>query len=69
MKVVQRLPVRLHLVDNGEIEKLRAGMSVAVEIDTERQRSLQVVVKELLADWGIADYVPNALVMMLPDGS
>lgn len=69
VKVVQRLPVRLHLVDNGEIEKLRAGMSVAVEIDTERQRSLQVVVKELLADWGIADYVPNALVMMLPDGS
>ena len=34
VKIVQRLPVRLHIRDDEDIAALRAGMSVTVEIDT-----------------------------------
>ena len=68
VKVVQRLPVRLRLVDNGALDKLRAGMSVAVKIDSERDRSLRVVVQETLRDWGLDDVVPTSVVAWLPDG-
>jgi len=40
VKVVQRLPVRLELDASDGDPKLRAGMSVVVEIDTEHQRKL-----------------------------
>ena len=39
VKVVQRLPVRLSIDDNGEVP-LAAGMSVEVSVDTEHHRSL-----------------------------
>lgn len=68
VKVVQRLPVRLRLDDGCDRDKLRAGMSVAVKIDTERDRSLRVVVQETLRDWGLDGIVPAGLVAMLPDG-
>jgi membrane fusion protein, multidrug efflux system len=38
VKIVQRLPVRLHIVPSEDVAELRAGMSVTVEIDT-RHRS------------------------------
>lgn len=40
VKVVQRVPVRLELDERPGAPPLRAGMSVAVEIDTERRRPL-----------------------------
>ena len=39
VKVVQRLPVRLSIDDNGEVP-LAAGMSVEATVDTEHHRSL-----------------------------
>ena len=40
VKVVQRIPVRLHVTDLPEDTVLRAGMSAVVEIDTEHRRGL-----------------------------
>jgi membrane fusion protein (multidrug efflux system) len=40
VKVVQRIPVRLHVVDVPADATLRAGMSAVVEIDTEHRRGL-----------------------------
>ena len=40
VKVVQRLPVRLEIVDTREIPRFRAGMSVVVDIDTGHKRQL-----------------------------
>jgi len=39
VKVVQRLPVRLSIDDNGEVP-LAAGMSVEADVDTEHHRAL-----------------------------
>jgi len=39
VKVVQRLPVRLSIDENGQVP-LAAGMSVEVDVDTEHHRSL-----------------------------
>jgi membrane fusion protein (multidrug efflux system) len=40
VKVVQRLPVRLKLIERPNEPPLRAGMTAYVSIDTERQRTL-----------------------------
>ncbi len=40
VKVVQRVPVRIEFDRGQKLSALRAGMSVTVEIDTKRQRSL-----------------------------
>jgi membrane fusion protein, multidrug efflux system len=40
VKIVQRIPVRLAIDDQGDGPTLRAGMSAIVEIDTGRQNSL-----------------------------
>lgn len=40
VKVVQRVPVRISFDDGQDLSKLRAGMSVNVDIDTHRTRSL-----------------------------
>ena len=40
VKVVQRLPVRIELESGQDTARLRAGMSVTVDIDTGRKRSL-----------------------------
>ena len=49
VKVVQRVPVRLELVRREGDPPLRAGMSVAVEIDTEVERDLPPFVDSALA--------------------
>lgn len=38
VKVVQRVPVRLRIEPNSDAPRLRAGMTVTVEIDTRRRR-------------------------------
>jgi membrane fusion protein (multidrug efflux system) len=43
VKVVQRLPVRLRLVERANEPSLRAGMTAYVSIDTKRQRSLSSI--------------------------
>lgn len=40
MKVVQRVPVRITLDAGQDLSMLRAGMSVNVDIDTHRTRTL-----------------------------
>lgn len=40
VKVVQRLPVRLRLIERPGEPPLRAGMTASVSIDTQRARSL-----------------------------
>lgn len=48
VKVVQRLPVRLELNEPLRDPPLRAGMSVVVEIDTGRQRTLSDFIKSTM---------------------
>ena len=52
VKVVQRVPVRLRLLDRREETPLRAGMTVAVDIDTGRRRTLGGIVRSVLASVG-----------------
>ena len=40
VKVVQRLPVKLRLVDAGGQSPIRAGMTATVSVDTQRKRTL-----------------------------
>jgi membrane fusion protein, multidrug efflux system len=40
VKVVQRIPVRIRFDPGQDLSRLRAGMSVTVEIDTGRRHSL-----------------------------
>ena len=50
VKVVQRVPVRLELQNKHDTLALRAGMTVSVSLDTERDRSLFRVINSALAD-------------------
>ncbi len=49
VKVVQRLPVRLELIQSGGIPPLRAGMSVIVEVDTGYKRRFPWLADSALA--------------------
>ncbi len=49
VKVVQRIPVKLSLLDSAYAPQLRAGMSVVVEIDTLHERKLPSFIKDALA--------------------
>ncbi len=49
VKVVQRIPVRLEIVDRAGQPPLRAGMSATIEIDTGYQRPLPGLVTSALA--------------------
>ena len=49
VKVVQRLPVRIHIDPEDDLPPLRAGMTVSVEIDTERETSLARVMNDAVA--------------------
>jgi membrane fusion protein (multidrug efflux system) len=49
VKVVQRIPVRLHVIDGPQDATLRAGMSAVVEIDTEHRRELLGMLRHALA--------------------
>jgi len=55
VKVVQRVPVRIELADREIIGKLRAGMTVSVTIDTERDRSLLKMIGSAIAGTGNAE--------------
>jgi len=48
VKVVQRIPVRIEVEQLAGLPPLRAGMTVTVSVDTERQRGLPRVVQRLI---------------------
>ena len=52
VKVVQRVPVRLELLDDRDATPLRAGMTVFVSIDTGQTRTFSGVVESVLAAVG-----------------
>ena len=52
VKVVQRVPVRIELVQRGKGPELRAGMTVSVVIDTKRKRSLLGIISAAFAKIG-----------------
>lgn len=49
VKVVQRIPVRVAIRDDGDDPALRAGMSTSVEIDTGRSRELPEFLRTALS--------------------
>ena len=52
VKVVQRVPVRIELKNIGPNIQLRAGMTGAISIDTERKRALKGLIKSAIARVG-----------------
>ncbi len=49
VKVVQRVPVRIDIIGQADGPRLRAGMSVQVEVDTGYERPLPALVRSALA--------------------
>jgi membrane fusion protein (multidrug efflux system) len=49
VKVVQRIPVRVAILETGDRPPLRAGMTVTVRVDTGRDRGAMDLLRELLA--------------------
>ncbi|MBT3557994.1 MAG: HlyD family secretion protein [Rhodospirillales bacterium] len=49
VKVVQRIPVRLVLADRPGADALRAGLTAAISIDTERERSMATLIGSVFA--------------------
>ena len=66
VKVVQRLPVRLVIAEKAGQPRLRAGMSVQISIDTERDRSTRTLVREALAFVGLDGLLPTEATAALP---
>jgi membrane fusion protein, multidrug efflux system len=67
VKVVQRIPVRIAVGGCSEERPLRAGMTVTVSIDTERDRSLGVMARELVAWLGLEGVVPESWLALLDE--
>ena len=51
VKVVQRVPVRIDLEKLEGRRRLRAGMTAAISIDTQRERRLLTMAREAIASW------------------
>lgn len=49
VKVVQRVPVRLKLADRPGADALRAGLTAAISIDTERERDMATIIGSVFA--------------------
>lgn len=67
VKVVQRVPVRVAIAETEDRPPLRAGMTVTVSIDTERDRSLGVMTRELVAWLGLEGIVPESWIALLDE--
>ncbi len=63
VKVVQRVPVSLRIERADDEPVLRAGMTVTVKIDTERDRGLPDLVPDSVADWPLPGFVRRALAL------
>ena len=67
VKVVQRIPLKLHITDPEGRRKLRAGMTVSISIDTERVRSLGQVIHDGLNGTAVGNFLPGAMMNWLVD--
>jgi len=63
VKVVQRLPVSLRIERTEDEPVLRAGMTVTVSIDTEKNRGLPKFVPQAVAEWHLPAFVRRALAL------
>jgi membrane fusion protein (multidrug efflux system) len=68
VKVVQRIPLRLRITDVEGRKSLRAGMTVTINIDTERKRSLKRVIYDGLHGSTPASYTPDWILEWLAAG-
>jgi membrane fusion protein, multidrug efflux system len=59
VKVVQRVPVRFTIEPDPSQPPLRAGMTVTVSIDTERDRSPRTMLREAVAWLGLDGVLPK----------
>ncbi|MEX6506511.1 HlyD family secretion protein [Jiella sp. M17.18] len=57
VKVVQRVPVRIHLPENGQLPPLRAGMSASITVDTGKSRGVPDFLKPVVADLGLDQWL------------
>lgn len=48
VKITQRVPVRLELIEQNNSLQLRSGMSVKVSIDTQKERTLNSLISKLM---------------------
>lgn len=60
VKVVQRIPVRLYPDAGKGEQQLRAGMTVSVTVDTERETSLKLLIAGWLNEYGMMSYLPDS---------
>ncbi|MDX1729541.1 MAG: HlyD family secretion protein [Aurantimonas coralicida] len=58
VKVVQRIPVRIHIELADDMPALRAGMSASVTVDTGRARGVPDFMKSTVAALGLDRYLP-----------
>ncbi len=65
VKVVQRIPVRLRIVVEDGRQPLRAGMTVSVSIDSERERSLKRVIHDGLNGTAVGGFIPGGILSWL----
>ena len=63
VKVVQRIPVLLRIDPGDDTPTLRAGMTVAVSIDTGHQRALPTFLAALAGRSSVPDFVRKALAL------
>jgi len=57
VKIVQRVPVQLGIVLDRRDPPLRAGMTVTVRVDTNRERGLPDIVQQLLDNGAVPGFV------------
>ena len=69
VKVVQRIPVRLRITDEEGRKRLRAGMTVTVSIDSERERPLKRIIYDNLLTSSAAGITPNWVFSWLSSGN
>ena len=67
VKVVQRIPLRLHITDPEGRRKLRAGMTVTIDIDTERERSLGRVIHDGVKGTSVDAFIPDGIMNWLAE--
>ena len=65
VKVVQRIPVRMLVEAEADQPRLRAGMTVTVSIDTERERTLGLVIHDWLQSVDGDSYLPAGVMTWL----
>jgi len=61
VKVVQRVPVTLELIDDVAASGLRAGMTVTVNIDTGHRRNIRETARQAAERWGLPRFVTTML--------